>query len=98
MIVEIVTFDLPAGKTRDEVVALFEKSAPRWQANKELVRKYYLYDEAGGTGGGVYLWPDIDAAKSAHDEAWIAMAEDMYGSRPQFQYFEAPLIVDNSTT
>jgi hypothetical protein len=98
MIVEIVSFDLPEGMTRDEVVELFEKSVPRWRANPDLVRKYYLFDGASRTGGGVYLWPDIAAAKTAHDDAWCDMAEKMYGCRPRFRYFEAPLIVDNSAT
>ncbi len=96
MITEIVTFDLPEGMSREEAVAIYEKTVPRWKANAALVRKYYLYDGAAGIGGGVYLWPTIEDAKAAHDEAWCDMAEKMYGSRPRFQYFEVPLIVENA--
>ena len=96
MITEIVTFDLPEGMSRDEAVSLFEKSVPRWEANGALVRKYYLYDGVDGVGGGVYLWPSVEDAKAAHDAAWCAMAEKMYGAKPNFRYFETPLIVDNS--
>ncbi|WP_137702545.1 monooxygenase [Marimonas lutisalis] len=96
MITEIVNFDLPEGMTREEAVALYEKTVPRWQANEALVRKYYLYDEENRIGGGVYLWPSIEDAKAAHDAAWCDMAEKMYGSRPRFQYFETPVIVDNA--
>ena len=96
MITEIVTFDLPTGMGRDEVVALFEKSVPRWQANAALMRKYYLFDAEAGIGGGVYLWPSKADAQAAHDDAWCDMAEKTYGSRPRFRYFETPLIVDNS--
>lgn len=96
MITEIVNFDLPEGMTRDQAVALFEKSVSRWQANERLVRKYYLYDGEAGIGGGVYLWPSVEDARAAHDAAWVAMAEEMYGSRPSFRYFETPLIVDNT--
>ncbi|MDQ2090926.1 hypothetical protein [Marimonas arenosa] len=96
MITEIVNFDLPESMTREEAVALFEKSVPRWQANAKLVRKYYLYDGEAGIGGGVYLWPSVDDAKAAHDAAWCDMAEKLYGARPRFQYFETPLIVDNT--
>lgn len=95
MITEIVTFDLPEGMDRDEVIALYEKTMPRWRANGALVRKYYLYDGEGRVGGGVYLWPSIDEAQRAHDADWCAMAEKMYGSAPRFQYFETPLIVEN---
>ena len=96
MITEIVTFDLPDGLGRDEVVALFEKSVPRWQANAALVRKYYLYDAEAGVGGGIYLWPQKADALAAHDAEWCDMAQTLFGSRPRFQYFETPLIVDNS--
>lgn len=96
MITEIVNFDLPEGMGRDEVLTLYEKTLPRWQANEALVRKYYLYDGEARIGGGVYLWPSVEDAQAAHDAAWIEMAEKMYGSRPRFQYFETPLIVDNS--
>ncbi|MDQ2095923.1 hypothetical protein [Rhodalgimonas zhirmunskyi] len=95
MITEIVTFDLPVGMTRDEVIALYETTMPRWRANGALVRKYYLFDDEGRQGGGVYLWPTIEDAKLAHDATWCAMAEKMYGSAPRFQYFETPLIVEN---
>lgn len=95
MITEIVTFDLPDGLDRDAVKALYEKTMPRWQANSALVRKYYLYDGEGRIGGGVYLWPTVRDAQAAHDAAWCDMAEKIYGSRPRFQYFETPLIVDN---
>jgi hypothetical protein len=96
MIVEIVTFELPEGMGREAVLALYQATVPRWQANPELVRKYYLYDGENGLGGGVYLWPSVEAAQAAHDAAWCARAEEMYGAPPRFQYFEAPLIVDNS--
>jgi len=96
MITEIVNFDLPEGMSRDQAVALFEKSVPRWQSNPKLVRKYYLFDGDAGIGGGVYLWPSVEDAKAAHDADWCDMAEKLYGSRPRFQYFETPIIVDNS--
>ncbi|WP_372610605.1 hypothetical protein [Aquicoccus sp.] len=96
MITEIVQFDLPAGMTRDEAVALYQGTVPRWEANEKLVRKYYLFDAEAGIGGGVYLWPSVEDAKAAHDAAWCDMAEKTYGSRPRFQYFETPLIVDNA--
>ena len=97
LITEIVTFDLPEGMSRDDVVALYEKTKPRWQANAALIRKYYLYDEEAGIGGGVYLWPSRADALAAHDEEWCVLAEKTYGCRPRFQVFDTPVIVDNST-
>ena len=44
MITEIVTFKLPDGMTHEDVVANFEKTAPNWKANPDLIRKNYLVD------------------------------------------------------
>jgi hypothetical protein len=96
MLTEIVLFDLPDGMTRAQVVENYNKTAPKWHANPDLIRKNYLYDPEKGRGGGVYLWPDLAAAQRWHDEAWITMAAGIYGNRPSIQYFETPIVVDNS--
>ncbi|WP_323784352.1 monooxygenase [Thalassovita sp.] len=95
MITEIVTFDLPADMSREEVLARYQATLPRWRANPELIRKTYLYDPDGNRGGGVYLWKSVEAAKAAHDADWCRMAEETYGCAPRFDYFEAPLILEN---
>lgn len=95
MITEIVTFDIRDGLTRNEVLALYEQTLPRWRANPDLIRKTYLYDEAGQRGGGIYLWRNIEAEKHAHDADWCAMAERMYGCAPRFDYYEMPLVLEN---
>ncbi|CUH65250.1 hypothetical protein TG4357_01759 [Thalassovita gelatinovora] len=97
MITEIVTFDLPADMSRDDVLARYQATLPRWRANPELIRKTYLYDPDGKRGGGVYLWKTLAAAQAAHDAEWCRMAEDTYGSAPRFDYFEATLFVENES-
>lgn len=97
MITEIVTFDIAERLDRDVVLALYDKTAPAWRANPDLIRKTYLYDGENARGGGIYLWKNIEAAKRAHDAAWCDRAEAMYGSRPRFSYFETPLIIENGT-
>ncbi len=96
MITELVLFDLPPGISREHVVAGMRDTAPAWRANRELVRKNYLYDPAKGQAGGVYLWPSVEAAQRGHNEAWRARIKAMYGSEPVIRYFETPLIVDNA--
>ena len=96
MITELVLFNLPAGMSRAQLVANFRKTAPNWRANPELIRENYLYDEAAGQGGGVYLWRDVSAAKRWHDDAWKAKAAEIYGSIPVIRYFETPIVVDNA--
>jgi hypothetical protein len=51
MLTEIVTFKLPQGMTRDDIVANFEKTAPNWRANSDLIRKNYLIDIDQGMAG-----------------------------------------------
>ena len=96
MITEVVLFDLPEGITREQVAAFFRQNAPKWRANPDLIRKNYLYDPAARRGGGAYLWPDIDAARRAHDAAWCENIRKTFGSEPEFQYFETPVVVDNA--
>ena len=43
---------------------------PKWQANKELLRKHFLLELDGKTGAGVYIWPSVEAAQNAHNEDW----------------------------
>lgn len=95
MITEIVTFPIPTGMTREEVVELYENSVPGWKANPDLLRKNFLYDPAGGKGGGVYTWKTIEAAKEGHGEAFRARIRDCFGADPEFAYFETPIVIDN---
>ena len=55
MITEIVTFKLPDGTTREEVISNYEKTAPTWRENPDLIRKKYLCDAEKGIAGGSLL-------------------------------------------
>jgi hypothetical protein len=95
MITEVVTFPIPAGMSRDEVVALYEKSAPGWRANPDLIRKNYLYDGENSRGGGIYMWKTLEAAKQGHDATFCERITASFGSPPEFQYYETPIVIDN---
>jgi hypothetical protein len=95
MITELVLFALPDGMTREQVTAFFQQNAPNWRANPDLIRKNYLYDPEARRGGGAYLWPDIAAARRAHDATWCENIRKAFGSEPVIQYFETPVVVDN---
>lgn len=95
MITEIVTFKLPQGMTRAQLVANFRQTAPKWHDNPDLIRKNYLYDPANGFGGGVYLWKNMDDAKRWHNDAFRQKVMEVYGSEPTITYFETPIVVDN---
>jgi hypothetical protein len=97
MIVELVTFPSPKGWDREQVVEDAKQTIPKWSANRELVRKHFLLGigEAEGTGAGIYIWPSVDAAKKAHDDAWREGVKKRTGAYPTIRYFDLFLLIDN---
>ncbi len=95
MITEIVTFKVRTGATREEVFSKYETTAPKWRANPDLVRKNYLFDAEAGIAGGVYLWRERAHAEKWHGAEFRKMIQQMWGSDPQSQFFETPIVVDN---
>ncbi|MGA7326796.1 MAG: hypothetical protein WBX25_20465 [Rhodomicrobium sp.] len=97
MITEIVLFRLPDGMSREDVIAKYRLSIPTWQANPDLIRKAFLLDEHSRRGGAVYHWKSMEAAKLGHGPEFQRRIEATFGSKPEFQYFETPIILDNTT-
>ena len=96
MITEIVLWKLPEGMSREDVITKFRASVPTWQANAEMIRKSFLFDQKTQRIGAVYLWENIGAAKQAHGPAFQKRINDTFGAAPEFQYFETPIVVDNA--
>ncbi|OAF11039.1 hypothetical protein [Bradyrhizobium neotropicale] len=94
MIVAIVSFDLPPQTSREDAVALYNKTAPNWLANPDLVEKYYFFDAERSLGGGVYIWRSREAAERWHGEDYRKMIRSRYGSDPRIDNFDALLHVD----
>ena len=97
MITAIATFRLPHRLTVDEAKAIFQSTAPRYQSQAGLIRKYYVLSEDGMTAGGVYLWQSRRAADALYTDAWKAFVTEKYGAPPQVVYMDCPVVVDNST-
>ena len=95
MFTEIVTFKIPEEMDRDAVVALYNKSVPSWQSNPHLIHKSFLYQPEQNVGGGVYLWDNLEAARESHGDAFRSRIADLFGSTPEFVYFETPVVIDN---
>lgn len=96
MITAIVRFRLPETVKLADAEKLFRGSAPKYEGLAGLVRKYYLFDEATHTGGGVYLWESREAAEKVYNTDWQKMIAERYGAPPEINYFESPVIVDNA--
>jgi hypothetical protein len=96
MITEIVTFKLPEGMTQEDVFAAFERTAPTWRSNPDLLRKNYLVDVRNRIAGGVYLWKEKSHAEKWHGEEFRKKVKELYGSEPTSQFFDTPIVVDNA--
>ena len=66
MIVEFVEFRHKPGMTREQILEDARATVPKWQANADLVRKYYVAGE-NDMGGAFYVWPSREAAERGHD-------------------------------
>lgn len=97
MILELVEFNSPKGWSRDKVAEEAKHVVPKWQANKELLRKHFLLELNGKTGAGVYIWPSVEAAQKAHNEEWRQSVIKRCGSAPTIRYFDLMLLVDNES-
>ncbi|MBM3530991.1 MAG: hypothetical protein FJX62_23175 [Alphaproteobacteria bacterium] len=97
MILEFVTFPSPRGWDRAQILEDAKHTIPKWSANPELLRKHFLLGigEAEGTGAGVYIWPSVEAAKKAHDQAWHESVKKRAGAYPTIRYFDLFLLIDN---
>jgi hypothetical protein len=89
MIIETTLIKLRKGVDRNDVMALYEKTAANWAANPDLIEKYYYFDPTTGEGGGVYFWPDRAAAEKWHGADYRRMVADIYGSEPRIRIFDA---------
>jgi hypothetical protein len=98
MITAIVRFKLPATMRLADAEKIFRGSAPKYEGLTGLVRKYYIFDEASHTGGGVYLWESREAARNVYTADWIKTVTERYGAPPEISYFESPVIVDNAAS
>jgi len=96
MIVEYVLFKTPPGLTREQILESARHTIPRWQANKELIRKHYI-DSEDGYGGAFYIWPSKEAAQRGHDADWVAGVTKRTGSPPTIRYFDLLMVLDNET-
>ena len=95
MLIEVVTFGLPEGMDRDELIENYERTTSKWRNVGDLIRKSYIFDGEKRVGGGIYHWKSVQAADHWHGEEWRHFIKDLYGSEPVVRRFEVPIVVDN---
>lgn len=94
MILAIVRINLTPETDRATVLDLYRRSAAKWVANPDLVEKYYVFDEARGVAGGVYVWPDLATAERWHGSDYCHMIASLYSTSPLIEFIDALIHVD----
>ena len=98
MIVAFLQFDARA-KDAEEIIELYEESAPRCMPWKGFIRKYYVLAEDGSIGGGIYLWNSKAEAEAILTDEFKAYVANRYStSEPVISYFECPVVADKITS
>lgn len=95
MLIEVITFKLPDGMTREQLLSNYRDTTVKWSNVTELASKSYLYDEDARLGGGVYQWHDEEAADRWHGDDWRESVKELYGDYPEVRRFDVPIVVDN---
>ena len=94
-IATVVTLPTPAGASREQTLRGFEAEMALERRAPGLLRRYAIVT-GDGRFGGVYLWRDEDAAKRWFDAAWQRKVRELYGSEPQVEWFDAPILMPSA--
>lgn len=95
MILQIVTFPDTAHLEPETILADARATVARWQAEGELVSKFYSRRDDGAIVG-LYVWSSRARAEETHDAAWAEAAFKRMGVRPQIVYADVFMLVDNA--
>jgi hypothetical protein len=90
------TFNLPAGTPKPQVLQAIKAGAHAYQGVPGLIRKYYGIAPDGRSIVGIYLWESAAAADAFYTPEWKAMVTERYGTPPQKQEWETPMVVESA--
>jgi hypothetical protein len=96
MIAALVLFQTDGSLTLDEAAARFNTTAPNYRGRSGLRSKAYIYAADGSRLGGFYVFESRADADELYTDAWRARATELYGVEPVIQYFEVPVLIENS--
>jgi len=94
MLIVKVTFKIPKGLDLATLKGKFEETAPMYRGTKGLIRKNYICDLDKSIGGGIYCFDNRENADAWFDDDRIEWLTNRF-SKPDIEYFENPVIVDN---
>ena len=88
----LVEIAIPAGVTRERIVAGFADSVPTYTKVPGLMRKYFTISQQG-TFGGVYLWKDELSARAWFNTEWHERVRKTYGRPAKIEWFDTPILL-----
>ncbi|CAN5663787.1 hypothetical protein BH23CHL2_BH23CHL2_10400 [soil metagenome] len=98
MIAALITFELETPLSLEDARLKFESTAPNYRGLPHLISKAYIRSEDGGTVGGFYVWDSREAAEAMYAGDWEARVTDVYGVKPNLQYFDVPVLIQNEVS
>ena len=95
MFLAIVRMETPAAD-HDFAVKISLETTSTYTALKDkgLLMKYYLSQEAGGSGG-LYVWRSRKDAEAWFTPEWKQRLKQAYGAEPSVTYYDSFVHVDN---
>jgi hypothetical protein len=95
LIVTVVRFSVRPGIGLSDLENLFADSIDKFVGMGGLKIKYFMKAAEDPIGASVYLWNSMDDARNFFTEEWMEFMQAKYGDRPQLDYFDCPIVIDN---
>ena len=76
-----------------EIAKAFEASSPKYRNVPGLITQHYVF--GNGRGGGIYIWESRALAEQLYTAEWKASISERYGARPEIEWLDNPVTVDN---
>lgn len=94
-VVTVVTLPTPANLSLEQMLRGFDTEMAAERRALGLLRRYAILTE-DGRFGGAYLWRDETAARQWLNAAWQRKVRALYGSAPQVEWFDAPILTPSA--
>ena len=91
-----VTFNIPDDQALLSITEKFLERTEIFRETDGLIRKNYICDIENSVAGGIYCFDTYKSDKEWCDDDRIRWLKERY-SKPEIQYLENPVVVDNST-
>ncbi len=88
----LVEIPIPAGVSKERLLAEFKAAVPTYQNVPGLLRKHFTVSAEGGFGG-LYLWKDEASANAWFNTAWQERVLKTYGTSAKIEWFDTPILM-----